>query len=70
MTDLSAGETVSIFIPLPETCLHSALGKMGAAVGTQAFTPIQNNLGKHIDTCSVTFLISECFSDGHSSSSL
>ena len=30
------------------TCygLSAALGKTGAAVGTQAFTPIQNNLGK------------------------
>ena len=30
------------------TCygLSAAIGKTGAAVGTQAFTPIQNNLGK------------------------
>ncbi len=30
------------------TCygISAALGKVGAAVGTQAFTPIQNNLGK------------------------
>ncbi|EEB98648.1 hypothetical protein MPER_01810, partial [Moniliophthora perniciosa FA553] len=26
--------------------LSAAVGKAGAAVGTQAFTPIQNNLGK------------------------
>ena len=26
--------------------MSAALGKTGAAVGTQAFTPIQNNLGK------------------------
>lgn len=26
--------------------LSAAIGKVGAAVGTQAFTPIQNNLGK------------------------
>lgn len=30
------------------TCygISAAIGKTGAAVGTQAFTPIQNNLGK------------------------
>lgn len=30
------------------TCygLSAAVGKAGAAIGTQAFTPIQNNLGK------------------------
>ncbi|THH10148.1 hypothetical protein EW145_g1533 [Phellinidium pouzarii] len=34
--------------PVRGTCygLSAALGKTGAAVGTQAFTPIQNNLGK------------------------
>lgn len=26
--------------------MSAAIGKVGAAVGTQAFTPIQNNLGK------------------------
>lgn len=29
-----------------ELHMLSAFGKTGAAVGTQAFTPIQNNLGK------------------------
>ena len=44
---LSAGECLGLnFYTLPEICFHSALGKTGAAVGTQAFTPIQNNLGK------------------------
>ncbi|CAL1695352.1 unnamed protein product [Somion occarium] len=34
--------------PIRGTCygLSAAIGKTGAAVGTQAFTPIQNNLGK------------------------
>ncbi|KII93547.1 hypothetical protein PLICRDRAFT_396161 [Plicaturopsis crispa FD-325 SS-3] len=34
--------------PIRGTCygLSAAIGKVGAAVGTQAFTPIQNNLGK------------------------
>ncbi|KAI0080258.1 MFS Git1p-like glycerophosphoinositol permease [Panus rudis PR-1116 ss-1] len=34
--------------PIRGTCygLSAAVGKAGAAVGTQAFTPIQNNLGK------------------------
>ncbi|KAA1468145.1 MFS Git1p-like glycerophosphoinositol permease [Dentipellis sp. KUC8613] len=34
--------------PVRGTCygLSAAIGKAGAAVGTQAFTPIQNNLGK------------------------
>ncbi|THH33504.1 hypothetical protein EUX98_g622 [Antrodiella citrinella] len=34
--------------PVRGTCygLSAAIGKTGAAVGTQAFTPIQNNLGK------------------------
>jgi len=34
--------------PIRGTCygLSAALGKTGAAVGTQVFTPIQNNLGK------------------------
>ncbi|ORY28642.1 putative glycerophosphoinositol permease [Naematelia encephala] len=39
------------------TCygLSAALGKVGAAVGTQCFTPIQNNLGKRW-----TFIIAAC----------
>jgi len=34
--------------PIRGTCygLSAAVGKAGAAIGTQAFTPIQNNLGK------------------------
>ncbi|KAI0788597.1 MFS Git1p-like glycerophosphoinositol permease [Abortiporus biennis] len=34
--------------PIRGTCygISAAIGKTGAAVGTQAFTPIQNNLGK------------------------
>jgi len=34
--------------PIRGTCygLSAAIGKTGAAIGTQAFTPIQNNLGK------------------------
>ncbi|KAI8980690.1 MFS Git1p-like glycerophosphoinositol permease [Trametes punicea] len=34
--------------PVRGTCygLSAAIGKTGAAIGTQAFTPIQNNLGK------------------------
>ena len=38
----------SFATPVRGTCygLSAALGKTGAAVGTQAFTPIQNNLGK------------------------
>jgi len=34
--------------PVRGTCygLSAAIGKTGAALGTQAFTPIQNNLGK------------------------
>ena len=34
--------------PRRGTCygLSAAIGKTGAAVGTQAFTPIQNHLGK------------------------
>lgn len=39
------------------TCygFSAALGKTGAAVGTQAFTPIQNHLGKRY-----TFIIAAC----------
>lgn len=38
----------SFATPVRGTCygLAAAIGKTGAAVGTQAFTPIQNNLGK------------------------
>ena len=38
----------SFATPVRGTCygISAALGKTGAAVGTQAFTPIQNNLGK------------------------
>ncbi|KAL5495197.1 GIT1 [Sanghuangporus weigelae] len=38
----------SFATPVRGTCygLSAAIGKTGAAVGTQAFTPIQNNLGK------------------------
>jgi len=34
--------------PIRGTCygLSAAVGKAGAAIGTQVFTPIQNNLGK------------------------
>ncbi|KAG2366642.1 hypothetical protein BDR07DRAFT_466984 [Suillus spraguei] len=40
------------------TCygLSAAIGKTGAAVGTQAFTPIQNNLGKR---CIISFPLRE-----------
>lgn len=39
---------VATDIPRRGTCygLSAAVGKTGAAIGTQAFTPIQNNLGK------------------------
>ncbi|KAI0721315.1 MFS Git1p-like glycerophosphoinositol permease [Cerioporus squamosus] len=38
----------SFATPVRGTCygLSAAIGKTGAAIGTQAFTPIQNNLGK------------------------
>ena len=35
--------------------LSAAFGKTGAAIGTQAFTPIQNNIGKRY-----TFITSAC----------
>jgi hypothetical protein len=37
-----------VLIKSSGTCygLSAAVGKAGAAIGTQAFTPIQNNLGK------------------------
>lgn len=46
-------EVLSVYIrsfatPVRGTCygLSAAIGKTGAAIGTQAFTPIQINLGK------------------------
>ena len=43
--EVNAGE---VLIECSGTCygLSAAVGKAGAAIGTQAFTPIQNNLGK------------------------
>ena len=40
--------TRKVLIDRSGTCygLSAAVGKAGAAIGTQAFTPIQNNLGK------------------------
>lgn len=35
--------------------ISAAVGKAGAAIGTQAFTPIQNNLGKRY-----TFIVAAC----------
>ncbi|KAF8446070.1 MFS Git1p-like glycerophosphoinositol permease [Boletus edulis BED1] len=46
MLGLTSSESYAT--PVRGTCygLSAAIGKTGAAVGTQAFTPIQNNLGK------------------------
>lgn len=46
MLGLTSSESYAT--PIRGTCygLSAAIGKTGAAVGTQAFTPIQNNLGK------------------------
>jgi hypothetical protein len=44
----SEANTRKVLIECSGTCygLSAAVGKAGAAIGTQAFTPIQNNLGK------------------------
>ncbi|KAG1833912.1 major facilitator superfamily domain-containing protein [Suillus variegatus] len=46
MLGLTSSESYAT--PIRGTCygLSAAIGKTGAAIGTQAFTPIQNNLGK------------------------
>jgi len=46
MLGLTSSESYAT--PIRGTCygISAAIGKTGAAVGTQAFTPIQNNLGK------------------------
>jgi len=46
MLGLTSSESYAT--PVRGTCygISAAIGKTGAAVGTQAFTPIQNNLGK------------------------
>jgi hypothetical protein len=46
MLGLTSSESYAT--PIRGTCygLSAAIGKAGAAVGTQAFTPIQTNLGK------------------------
>ncbi|KAG8219895.1 MFS general substrate transporter [Butyriboletus roseoflavus] len=49
MLGLTSSESYAT--PVRGTCygISAAIGKTGAAVGTQAFTPIQNNLGKRYE---------------------
>ena len=59
--------------PVRGTCygLSAAIGKTGAAIGTQAFTPIQNNLGKRsVDSPNNTYSsVIDCVNKGGRSSS-
>ncbi|THH20859.1 hypothetical protein EW146_g582 [Bondarzewia mesenterica] len=59
MLGLVSAEKRSYPTPIRGTCygLSAAIGKVGAAVGTQAFTPIQNNLGKKYAIVGFWFIV-------------